>query len=522
MRLKGLLLGSAAALAAGGVQAADLPVAEPVEYVRICDAYGTGFFYIPGTETCLKIGGYVRAEAHLFSGLDDELVEVVDPVTGLGTGLFARNPFFVGPLDTRNYNQFTTRARADVSFDARTMTDYGLLRSFIEIAATFGPSDFGNYDSPNLGLFAAFVTLSNDFGVFTAGRAASFWNFYGTYAMATRGVGADDPNTEANLFAFTFAGGNGFSATISLEDPASAGKRVSLGGADAFDVLLGVDNDGDGVIDSVATGAASGEGIHGGNYTPDLVANVRVDQGFGSAQIMGVLHNIRPIASVTTTDPLTDGLVVLPLNDFGSVESEIGWAVGAGLTLKVPNTSFEATIQGMYGDGAIGYITTGNGAPRTDGIVQRVFVDANGDGIIDGVELADDIQTSEAWKISGGVKAGVTDALAVSLSGFYTSVDLYEDALEFGEPVTVGQVFTPRFGPGEYDSWGAALRADYTVVSGLAVSAEIAYERIEFDDDIRLFGTGVTTPAGGATVFADDIDDEQDRFGGQVRVQRNF
>jgi len=30
-------------------------VAEPVEYVRICDSYGSGFFYIPGTETCLRL-----------------------------------------------------------------------------------------------------------------------------------------------------------------------------------------------------------------------------------------------------------------------------------------------------------------------------------------------------------------------------------------------------------------------------------------------------------------------------------
>lgn len=59
MNIKSILLGaSAAALAATGAQAADLPVApEPVDYVRVCDAFGTGFFYLPGTETCLKIGG---------------------------------------------------------------------------------------------------------------------------------------------------------------------------------------------------------------------------------------------------------------------------------------------------------------------------------------------------------------------------------------------------------------------------------------------------------------------------------
>jgi hypothetical protein len=60
-KMKSLLLGSAAGvLAVTGVQAADLPVAEPVEYVRICETYGAGFWYIPGTDTCLKIGGYVR------------------------------------------------------------------------------------------------------------------------------------------------------------------------------------------------------------------------------------------------------------------------------------------------------------------------------------------------------------------------------------------------------------------------------------------------------------------------------
>ncbi|CAD7027025.1 porin [Pseudorhizobium halotolerans] len=66
MTIKSLLLGSAAALATvSGAQAADAIIAaepEPMEYVRVCDAFGTGYFYIPGTETCLKIGGYVRFE----------------------------------------------------------------------------------------------------------------------------------------------------------------------------------------------------------------------------------------------------------------------------------------------------------------------------------------------------------------------------------------------------------------------------------------------------------------------------
>ena len=64
--VKSLLLGSAAGLVAvAGAQAADLPVkAKAVEYVKVCSLYGVGYYYIPGTDTCIKIGGYVRYEAY--------------------------------------------------------------------------------------------------------------------------------------------------------------------------------------------------------------------------------------------------------------------------------------------------------------------------------------------------------------------------------------------------------------------------------------------------------------------------
>src|SRR6266478_8028668 len=62
--MRALILCSAASLVAiGGADAADLPVkAKAVEYVRICSAYGAGFWYIPGTDTCIKLGGYFRAD----------------------------------------------------------------------------------------------------------------------------------------------------------------------------------------------------------------------------------------------------------------------------------------------------------------------------------------------------------------------------------------------------------------------------------------------------------------------------
>ncbi len=39
-----------------------IPEPEPVEYVRVCDAYGKGYFYIPGTETCMRLSGNVRTD----------------------------------------------------------------------------------------------------------------------------------------------------------------------------------------------------------------------------------------------------------------------------------------------------------------------------------------------------------------------------------------------------------------------------------------------------------------------------
>ena len=85
--VKSLLLGSAAGLVAvAGAQAADLPVkAKPVEYVKICSIYGVGFFYIPGTDTCIKIGGWVRAEVDFNAGGSHRILRVAAAVTTAST-----------------------------------------------------------------------------------------------------------------------------------------------------------------------------------------------------------------------------------------------------------------------------------------------------------------------------------------------------------------------------------------------------------------------------------------------------
>ena len=114
MNIKSLLLGSAAALVAvTGARAADVivPVEEPVEYVRVCDVYGSGFYYIPGTETCLKIGGYVRFKYIVNGAIRDD--NDIDYLTN---------------REGDDYRSFS-RVRVRLNFDAREETELGTLRA---------------------------------------------------------------------------------------------------------------------------------------------------------------------------------------------------------------------------------------------------------------------------------------------------------------------------------------------------------------------------------------------------------
>jgi hypothetical protein len=117
-----VVFGSAATLLSfGAAQAADLPVkAKPVEYVRICSQYGAGFFFIPGTDTCIKLGGYLRVDTTFNGGIQGA-------------------PAWNGDIGEQNRyrNYFVTRSRMLVSVDTRTDTEYGLVRTYGEARFQF-------------------------------------------------------------------------------------------------------------------------------------------------------------------------------------------------------------------------------------------------------------------------------------------------------------------------------------------------------------------------------------------------
>ncbi len=63
--IKSMLLGSATAIVAvAAAQAADLPTrkAAPVEYVRVCNVGGITGWVLPGSDTCVKLSGYITAQ----------------------------------------------------------------------------------------------------------------------------------------------------------------------------------------------------------------------------------------------------------------------------------------------------------------------------------------------------------------------------------------------------------------------------------------------------------------------------
>src|SRR5690242_17317703 len=131
--VKSLLLGSAAGLVAvAGAQAADMPVkAAAVQYVKICSLYGDGFYYLPGTDICVKIGGYVRAELGYLDGSSTTF----GPFQPGSAGFSATTSN--GYTDRLDGNDFNFRSRAYMSMDTRQQTEYGVLRTYLNIGLNF-------------------------------------------------------------------------------------------------------------------------------------------------------------------------------------------------------------------------------------------------------------------------------------------------------------------------------------------------------------------------------------------------
>ena len=229
MKIKSLLLGSAAALVAvSGARAADaviIPEPEVVEYVRVCDAAGTGYFYIPGTETCLKIGGYVRYDAGFgdLNGIKDISVDNV------GT---------LDPTDdvvTIGNDTWNKRLRASFQVSTYADTDYGALKTFVETRwqyDTNGSSPYAarGFATGDIGTGLSAYAMAHEFTVnhayidlaglrigTTNSLFTTFTGYGGSVINDTTGGGYGPFQT--NLISYTFSSG-AFTAALSMEQQA--------------------------------------------------------------------------------------------------------------------------------------------------------------------------------------------------------------------------------------------------------------------------------------------------------------
>jgi hypothetical protein len=423
---KSLLLGSAAGLVAvASASAADLPVrkAAPVDYVRVCSAYGTGFFYIPGTDTCLRVSGFVRAQ-YSYTPPSSRLNLVQN--SGVGA----------------NRDQTTTNffARGRVNFDSRTGTEFGLLRTFtsLDFNANQGGGD-------TLNVINAYI----QFGGLTAGRIQSFFMYKWGNGINNLGMASTDLTYgTTNVLAYTASFGQGFSATLSLEDP--------------------IRRRGPGILHSGAGGVPGAPGLaavgYGGVQMPDVVAQLNLSQSWGNARLAGALHQLTT-NSFTSAAP---GALV-------RTHSRMGWAVLAGVEFNLPMLGSGSSIwlQGTYSDGANSYAMHGGGS---FGLRQLGFTPAN--AYINGATGG--MGTTKIWGVSAGLTHDWTPQWRSQLQANYQQVRLPGFAqVRPGAGGALPASLPSGIVNNGYDLWGIGHTLTWTPVAGLVFMGELQYAQAQ-------------------------------------------
>ena len=451
--VKGLLLGSAAGLAAvTGTQAADLPVkARPVEYVKICSLYGEGFYYIPGTDVCLKVGGYVRADY----GWN---------VTG------ARTPHYsgAGGAQDRTVSPFSTRHRAHINFDSRTQTPYGTLRTYAAI----------HIDNENQGVVTVNPTRAFiQWAGFTFGHTKSLTDIPGTpgddtfKSLHQTQNQSDTGANGTNQIAYTWELGNGMTFNVGADERRTK-PLTNLSGANVWSI-----------------GVQTTDTLHGEQY-PNPWVNFAVNQAWGRFGISAVLNPIHTqyygAAPGLPGYAPTAACVAQPNTTFCSYpEDDWGWAVFAGIDIKAPWLGPGDHFGGyaMYGQGALAYAGGSNlSNPSLFGggnqLALGVITDAvyvNGSGF----------ELTTAWTAGAGWEHFWLPNFSTTWYGTYTEVSYNDTVINSrwfcGTNGGAGQnVIIPAnvaCDPG-FKFWTIGTHTDWYPVPGFRLAVDVQYNRI--------------------------------------------
>ena len=421
---KSMLLGSAAVVATVvGAQAADLPSkkAAPATYVKICDAYGAGFFYIPGSETCVKLGGYVRAEYQYVPGKD-----VINATTGA----------ILQSKNVMSETGFETRGRIDV--DARTPTALGTARTFVRLRAanTSGirntktdtdKGTLGQSDNSTTGITIESAMVQ--WAGFTFGVASE------NYAMMPSMIynanpWAGFPNGMKQI-AYTTSFGGGLSATLAIEDRRDFGYDQTA-------------------FQRVSTGA-------------NLVGNIRMDQSWGFAAVHGLVgNNSLDKASI-------DGVKNVGDKTYSS------YAIGSTVNFKLPMIAAGDQIwfTANYAKGALGALLSGGGL--------TVMASSSAKRINSGVVRIDSnlVQTSGAGTVASNAVFDSTTGwnVATAMTHYWAKDWRSNFSAGYVEMNPPTSNISTTWGKGKL--WEVAGSIIYSPVANLDIGLELQYANLK-------------------------------------------
>jgi Porin subfamily len=565
--VKSLVLGSAATIVAlSGAQAADLPVkAKPVEYVRICSLYGAGFYYIPGTDTCIKIGGYLRADVTIH-------------------GQNSNGPLWSGDggVNTRYLNQYNDYSRFALTVDTRTATEYGVVRTFGQADFTFSTQGYSgamsnssnttgavltggtvnNYaGNGGLGVEYAFI----QFAGFTFGKSASAYvtpwqGFPGNNTAYL--VGGYDTITGINNVQYTAQFGNGVSASIGIDDSsASDYNRTQIVNAAVAGSASSPANT---LVPSTANtascalaiyGAASSNctalgTAYGGAQLPDLVGNIRIDQAWGVFQVSGAVHDVDPgywtVANTLTNGNFLGGQAQTNAQNLGHPDSKAGGAVNVALQFKNLPTGAgdDFKIEGSWSLGASKYVLGtssglggsfymfGNGPTGTAG---KLAIGAISDGVYSGGPGnsgvgGTQVQLTQGWGVRGAFNHNWSPEWSSSLFGGAAALNYNNTAKAIWCASYVASVAGPggTLLPGSTCNPGFVLSeiglvTRWTPVKNLTFSTEVLYAFLHTEMSGSVTGTASSAfPIQAGTVASPYVFGDKGTVSVEFRAQRNF
>ena len=499
--VKSLLLGTAAGLVAvAGAQAADMPVkAKPVQYVKICSLYGDAFYYIPGTDTCLKLGGYLRVQGEYNMGGGG---------VALGNGAAEAGQARINRFDT---NDFNFRTRAALSWDVRQQTEYGTLRTYIRIGVQqTTPADVE-------GGVVFWDRAFMQFAGFTVGKTQSFFDLFtygGAYSYHNVRTSGDTGAAGVTVWAYTAQFGNGFSGTLSAEsltghNRAAVVDNTALGFFAQNGVIL-------------ADSAFHAQGLTmNGLRVPDIVANLRVDQAWGFAGISGALHEV-------------GGAYWLSPNSVnnGHPNDKLGWAMAAGAKFNLPGGDMIG-FNVCYTEGASGFCTN-QGSYQHYNSSSTVGVGWIADGVFG---TGTEVELTRVWSALAAYEHIWSPRWRTSWFGGYVDVsyndrakNLINASLPLAGAVLCGVPGTPGV-PGQFAAVNpAALNSCSPNYSFFEIGSRTQWNPVpQLDIGLEVLYTKSNTAyKGPGTYLANSarpavfVFDDQEVWSAMFRWQRNF